>query len=342
MLTNLRGNVELDPMRVPTPAAMTTGLEDSFESVLQEAVADDVEAEPAAEPTEPAPEAALPEEPVVDPDADRAAADQQDQPAPFDTPEEPAAAFAEQTAGPTAAAETYRRGEPVRQETAGKGADSPRTSSRDPESLLAAFVVHAATPAAPTTGAIAGGQSGVQGVTSAKAANAATRGFDGTLQASATPTRAAAVAAGYRTASTTAQAQLLDQARDSVFQQILLKLTPEGGEMRMRLDPPELGELDLHMVVEGGNKLSLSIAAERQDMTQLIQRHLDELKQTLQASGLEVTDAQVHTRGDRAGDQRHFGPRQPHSGGDHQDATASTPLPKRGGYVSAEGLDFWV
>ena len=53
MLTNLRGNVELDPMRVPAPAAMTTGLEDSFESVLQEAVAAEAEVkvDEAIEPT---------------------------------------------------------------------------------------------------------------------------------------------------------------------------------------------------------------------------------------------------------------------------------------------------
>jgi flagellar hook-length control protein FliK len=135
---------------------------------------------------------------------------------------------------------------------------------------------------------------------------------------------------------------MLEQARDSVFKQILMKLNGDGGEMRLRLEPPDLGELDLRLVVEHGNKLSLTIGAERPDLAQLLQRHLDELKQTLQAAGLEVTSAQVETR-------EHGGSRewrdQPASGGQrsHDDQAESAPqMLRRAGYVTAEGLDFWV
>ncbi len=43
---------------------------------------------------------------------------------------------------------------------------------------------------------------------------------------------------------------VLQPARDSVFRQILFKLGKDRGEMRVLLDPPEFGQLDLHMQVE--------------------------------------------------------------------------------------------
>lgn len=341
MLTTLRGTVELDPMRVPAPAAMTSGRDTSFENVLQEAVDGatqaEVEPEPAAAPAEEAPA----EEPVVEDEAAEEQAERYEQPASGADHDTAQNAIAQPAATTADATETIRRGESARQETAGKGTDSPRTSTRTAEPLLAAFVVHGATPQ-PNGPVVAAGQAGVQGVTGAKATgDGPTRGIDAAWQRANTPSRAAAVAAGYRTGTTVAQAQQLEDARDSVFKQILMKLNPGGGEMHMRLDPPELGELDLHMVVENGNRLSLSIAAERQDMTQLLQRHLDELKQTLQAAGLEVADAQVHQREPGSRGQRQAPERQ--SRGDSDDgAAARQHLPRRGGYVTAEGLDFWV
>ena len=43
---------------------------------------------------------------------------------------------------------------------------------------------------------------------------------------------------------------VLQPARDSVFRQILFKLGKDRGEMRVLLDPPEFGQLDLHLQVE--------------------------------------------------------------------------------------------
>jgi flagellar hook-length control protein FliK len=341
MLTTLRGHVELDPMSVPAPAAPQSGRENSFHDMLQNAV--DAEPRPAPGTREPvAPtEAPVVDKPAAKDEADPEPADvEQSVDHTFDEQDPNASHVAEQVAATADVTETTRRGEPVRQETAGKGADSPRTSSRTMEPLIAAVVVHGATQ--PANGpVVAAAQSGVQGITGAKAAgDGPTRGIEGAWQRANTATRAATVAAGYRTTSASS-AQLLDQARDSVFKQILLKLTPGGGEMRMKLEPPELGELDLHMIVESGNKLSLSIAAENKDMTALLQRHMDELKQTLQSAGLEVTDAQVHTRGEGSRSQQHD-TNSPQHHGDDEAAAARNHLPKLGGYVTAEGLDFWV
>jgi flagellar hook-length control protein FliK len=342
MLTTLRGTVELDPMRVPVAASMSTGRDGSFEDVLQQAVEaapeSDAAAETAATPAEEAPAEETPVE-------DQAAEDQ----GPRETPAEATPELDEAgtvathmaTAEPDVT-ETTRRGEPVRQETAGKGADSPRTSSpRGNETLIAAFVVHGATAGSQTPVAGVAANAAVGAVGAAKATGEGpARGIDGPAQRFSTPVAAAAVAGGYRTNSV-ASAQLLEQARDSVFKQILMKLAPDGGEMHLRLDPPELGEVDLHMVVEKGNQISLSIATERQDLTQLLQRHLDELKQSLRDVGLEVTDAQVRTRDGGERGQRHDGSGAQHGGADDR-RDPSNPPTRRGGYVTAEGLDFWV
>ena len=147
---------------------------------------------------------------------------------------------------------------------------------------------------------------------------------------------------GYAT-KTAQSMQMLEQARDSVFKQIMLKLSNDGGEMRMRLQPPELGQLDLRMTVEGGNKLQLLIAAERGDMAQLIQRHIEELKTTLQENGLEVTGAEVQTRDEFERQQAAEDTRSESGATAHEDiAEDAASAPQQRGYITAEGLDFWA
>jgi flagellar hook-length control protein FliK len=148
------------------------------------------------------------------------------------------------------------------------------------------------------------------------------------------------VQAGYRTLNPQG-VQLLDQARDSVFRQILFKLGKDGSEMRMRLEPPDLGELNLHMVVEKGGNMRLSIGAERHDLAQMLQQHLPELQQTLQQGGLNVTHAEVHTQSGSAG-HRGAGTTHDFLAADADEEAAGTTMPQRISYVSSQGLDFWV
>lgn len=346
MLITVRGRVEMDPMRVPGASTIAAGRDDAFEQVLQQAVdaeqpqrvderhptgerVDDVD-EAAADAgelaSEPAPAAADDELPLTDGPTDAA-------------PHElPAAAHA--VANAATAADDTRRGEPVRQETAGKGADSPRPSSRDAEPLLAAVVQRNA--GAPAPFAVAERGPAVAGVGATRAAEPATRGVDAPFARAQGALRGPAVAASYRTSSA-ASAELIEQARDSVFKQILVQLTGDGGEMRLRLQPPDLGELDLQLVVENGNRLSLTIAAERTDLADLLQRHLDELKHTLQQAGLDVASASVQTRSEFARSQQQ---RDAHRD-DGATGTTANPIDQRDesprrGLVSATGLDFWA
>ena len=346
MLTTLHGHVELDPMRIPLAASMSTGRDDRFEQVLQQTVAADEAATTAAEPDDREQLASTDETPpVTEPVRDEA---EELPPEPRSDSTEPQSADPLATShahlGESAADEPIRRGEPERQETAGKGTDSPRTSPtpRSSEPLLVAFVQHSAqTPSAPLPVEAGRGVGAVDGVRATGSTPA--RGVETLPQRASATLRAPATTASYRTSST-ASAELLEQARDSVFKQILMQLTGDGGEMRMRLQPPELGELDLRLVVANGNQLNLTIAAERADMTQLLERHLDELKQTLQQAGLEVTGASVQTRSEFAREQR----ARDEARGDGQRAAtdiappAPTDLPRSGGYVTATGLDFWA
>jgi hypothetical protein len=138
--------------------------------------------------------------------------------------------------------------------------------------------------------------------------------------------------------------QAIESARESVFRQIALRVTPEGGEMRLLLDPPELGELDLQMVVEKGSAMRMVVVAERPEMASMIERHLDELRSALESQGITVTDASVHARDDHSARRQLFGggdARRDDRGVDGDQRTDASPS-RRGGYISSEGLDFWV
>lgn len=182
-------------------------------------------------------------------------------------------------------------------------------------------------------------QNAGQQAANAKPAQATLTGSASAATTNNGPPKAANVQAAYSTRSA-AQAQMLEQARDSVFKQIMMKLNADGGEVRMRLEPPDLGQLDLRMTVEGGNKLSLTIAADRGDINSLLQRHLDELKQTLQQSGLEITDAEVQTR--KEFDQQRT-QHEAHEGSSSADDTTNQDAetaPQSQQYITAGGLNF--
>jgi flagellar hook-length control protein FliK len=335
MLTILHGRVEMDPMRVPAAAPMARP--DEFERVLQQAVAARVE--PADEPSPPPPDPAPPAPSAHDEAAAEARSDAAALPRsePEPTFHDPAAiaASAAKSIESTAAGTDIRRGEPVRQELAGKGADSPRPFAPAAETSFAMV----AQPSTAAPAVVTGGTHRITGISGVRASgNVQARGQDMPPPRSSNALAAPNALAAYGTHSASA-AQAAD-VRDSVFKQILMRLTAEGGEMRLRLEPPELGELDLRLVVESGNKLNLSIAAERQDIAHLLQRHLDELKHSLQQAGLDVTGAEVQTRDEFERGQRDSGApfRRPEAA-----AASAEPAPvPRHSFVVAEGLDFWA
>lgn len=334
------GRVELDPMGVPVAASMQQDPAEQFEQLLRDSVTDEprdladagpdaVEQEVDASPSD----ADLAD---VDDDARRSERDAEA------TPEELDAADPEALGEQVDVTDSLRRNDPEQTQNHQRPRVEPAARGAAPahEPLIAA-AFHAqhkslqpltgdATPPRPIQAAQ--GRSG----------EPLLRGAGSALLAHGSTAKSAHVQTGYATKSAHSM-QLLEQARDSVFKQILMKLTEGGGEMRMRLAPPDLGQLDLRMTVEGGNKLTLVIAADRSDMAQLLQRHIEELKGTLQENGLEVTGAEVQTREDferqQAADDATDDATPRHTDDFTEDAASA---PQTRGYITADGLDFWA
>ncbi|MFO1076351.1 MAG: flagellar hook-length control protein FliK [Planctomycetota bacterium] len=351
MLNTLRNSVQSDPTRIPAPAAMASARSERFADVLDETTAPQQRAPEATNAPEHDLDGAAPADgrPAAPAGAERrrrvaeheagddAALDGADEP-----PVEP-----ELDAVQDGELNDIGRGESGWRETAGKGTDSPRPSpagAAERELALESLARRV------RLGGPIGAPVAAQPAAAGAAAATSRAGADAPVRAVAQPaasaagaaSRAAATTAGYRT-NGAVSAQLLDQARDSVFKQILFKISGENGEMRMRLEPPDLGELDLRMIVEDGNKLSLAIAAERPELAALIQRHVDELARTLQGSGLELVRADIGPRQDGAGTGA-FDRDGRSRGGERRDDDAAGDFAalRRGGYVRADGLDYWV
>lgn len=337
------GRVEADPMGVPIAASMSKGADDSFARLLQDSVANEQSTpEPAPKARE---EQTVPENEV--PEAQSSRTEPRDNGTDVDQTDDHGGDSESDTDTSTTdlgadVTESISRGETERQnKTAGKGTDSPRTSTQTNEPLIAATLQSQAANQQQFNG-IAPGSGAQNAAAAVRTVEPTIRGTASAAQANGSTPKAAHVQTGYSTKSAQ-QAQMLEQARDSVFKQILMKLHGDGGEVRMRLDPPDLGQLDLRMTVEGGNKLSLQISAERQDINQLLQRHLDELKLTLQESGLEVTDAEVQTRSEfeQHNESEGNGSGESSAPSDSNAEQADLPTQARG-FISAQGLDFWV
>lgn len=166
----------------------------------------------------------------------------------------------------------------------------------------------------------------------------AVKGTSGPIRAPATGP------SSYRTVNPATLAAA-EAARDSVIKQITFQLNPDGGRMSVHLDPPELGRLDIHMVVEKGAVLQLSIAAERPEVLMMLNKGVPELRQALTQQGLDLSGADVQTSlfehredGGRSSGHRGDGPAMGHDEIEAQMTRGRVGM----GYVTAEGLDFWV
>ncbi len=91
----------------------------------------------------------------------------------------------------------------------------------------------------------------------------------------------------------------------NVLEQVVQKarlLVKGGGQSRMtlRLDPPHLGKIDMRIVVEDHNVKAIMMA-ENRDVKALIEQNIGALKNSLNASGLQVDEINVTTTGDQGG-----------------------------------------
>lgn len=159
-------------------------------------------------------------------------------------------------------------------------------------------------------------------------------------QATATASRATP---GYRTLNPQTL-QLAQNARDSIFKQIVFQIDADRSEMRVLLNPPELGHLDLRLIVDKSGALQLSIITERPEVAAMLDRNASELKLLLQSKGFG--DVQTNVQAGDSGTQRH--PEQHRRSASATraaelaaaDLAAALPTLRRAGFITADGIDF--
>jgi hypothetical protein len=329
------GRVELDPFLVPA-AARSSRVEPAFERALREAAAGEELRAVAPEPPPARPEELAPAAAPVDPPPPPAHASR---PRREQEPRTDAVAASPQAAGRTEAAALAAPAARA-EASAPAAAPGPRHAERA-AAPTAAIQPQAAPVAAAGRAAAAPGHAAEP----ARSADAAGKAVAAAAEAQrhapgARSTGAARAAAGYR--SLNAHALRMDEAaRDSVFRQILMKLSPASSEMRVLLEPRDLGALDLQMQVDASGATRLSITADRADLAALLDQHMPELARALTANGLTVAHAEVRSGGQRA--QGDAGLARPSLDASTEPAEeAARAAEQRGGYIALDGLDFWV
>lgn len=350
MIATKFGWMGLDPLRVPQAASMQLGVRDDFAQQLDAAVAANHDT-----PTEtPVDRAARRENEQPAADAHAAVDDAADADEAVPSPTDAAASASTDGIHNVVVDPTQNpvTGESARRIPTGKDADSPLTPSSSSTAAIGADTLAQITAGARSQAYLTAGSalsgataaaSRAAGVVGATTANSATVAVGSAAAPSANaPVSAKSVATGYRTLNK--QAVLLtEQARDSVFRQVLFKLGKDSGEMRVKLEPPEFGALDLHLEVGKDGNCRLSIGAERADLAALLRQDLEPLKHALQQQGLQVTHAEVHTQPGSDGRRDGAEDRGNRSSADRLDDDAVSALPRVGsGFVTAQGLDYWA
>jgi flagellar hook-length control protein FliK len=90
------------------------------------------------------------------------------------------------------------------------------------------------------------------------------------------------------------RAELAQTNRDSIFRQVTMALTQEGGSMFIAIAPPSLGHIALELKLDG-DKLRLKIQAEHKEVTESLRQDLGHLKDLLLKQGMNVEEFDVRT-----------------------------------------------
>jgi flagellar hook-length control protein FliK len=67
-------------------------------------------------------------------------------------------------------------------------------------------------------------------------------------------------------------------------------------QVRVQLQPPELGTVRVELTADRTNAVEARIVAERDEVRQLIERNLPQLRESLSASGIDVSGFDVSTQ----------------------------------------------
>jgi flagellar hook-length control protein FliK len=79
-------------------------------------------------------------------------------------------------------------------------------------------------------------------------------------------------------------------ASTQVAQEIIRRFDGGSTKFELRLDPPELGRVEVRLEVTRDHKVTAVVAADSPQALTELARHARELEQSLQSAGLELTD----------------------------------------------------
>lgn len=265
------------------------------------------------------------------------------------------AALEIQTAAPNS--ETQRPTEPANAAVADPESESvslagtpavqdPAGRSRQPKSDVAPAPSRSDSPIAPATTAVnAGGgsdassqqnndagaqqqpssnQSGLVGTTAeatpaSKSDPAAPLVFQVTTpQVSSSGSAVQPQPAAAQAAPSGADQRFADDNVDRIVSGVKTELLPRGGSMQLRLDPPQLGKLDVTVKLQDG-VLTAAFVTRNDEAARLLSQTLSQLKSSLEASGVQVDRLHVQQA---APSERSSDPRNHDQGGRQQQQSA--------------------
>lgn len=79
-------------------------------------------------------------------------------------------------------------------------------------------------------------------------------------------------------------------AAAQVAREIVRRFNGETTRFEVRLDPPELGRIEVRLEVSRDHRVTAMVAADSPQALSELARHARELTQTLQSAGLELSD----------------------------------------------------
>jgi len=118
-------------------------------------------------------------------------------------------------------------------------------------------------------------------------------------------------------------------AATQVGREVIRRFSGGNTKFEMRLDPPELGRVEVRLEVTRDNRVTAVVAADSPQALTELARHARELEQQLQSAGLELSDSglsfDLRQSRDEAGEADVRGTRQ--SGGDSAETEIATDTP---------------
>jgi flagellar hook-length control protein FliK len=95
------------------------------------------------------------------------------------------------------------------------------------------------------------------------------------------------------------QVHTTPQPVEQVARAVIDRAEQGGGEVHIRLDPPELGAVSIHVRIDG-NRVQIQVQAERSEAMNLLRQGTNDLTSLLGSRGLNLTDVNVGFGGQQA------------------------------------------